>query len=56
VAPKDLTLKKGAGKPKLTEEEKKEAFKRKAQTLFFVGIILVVFILFPFTIATYTSV
>jgi hypothetical protein len=36
--------------------QKKVDFKKKAQLLFFSGIIVVVFILFPFTIETYRSV
>ena len=54
MAPK-ATLTKG-GRRQVSEEERKEIFKRKAQMLFFVGIILVVFILFPFTWETYRSV
>ena len=54
MAPK-VTFKKG-GRRQISEKERKEIFKRKAQMLFFVGIILVVFILFPFTWETYRSV
>jgi uncharacterized membrane protein YvbJ len=35
------------------EEKKKESFKRKMQLLFFAGIVMVVFIFFPFTLCTY---
>jgi Sec-independent protein secretion pathway component TatC len=55
VVPSKVTLKKG-GRRQVSEEERKEIFKRKAQMLFLVGIILVVFILFPFTWETYRSV
>jgi hypothetical protein len=54
VAPKATLTKRG--RRQVSEEERKEIFKRKAQMLFFVGIILVVFVLFPFTWETYRSV
>lgn len=40
----------------MKEDKKKVDFKRKMQLLFFAGIVLVVFIFFPFTVETYRTV